>query len=164
MDSADRHALRRVLDRWSLRRRLLLLVLFGAVLPLGVVGVWTTRTAVRSGEALLRAQLDSALTRARAELDERWRARRSDLLFLGENEAARRLLHDTSGVLEHERAPAFVEAAFARMSFIQYAAIRDRRGRTRFTVGVVPVFSGRSRDSTGVMGERGGGTPQLKRQ
>jgi hypothetical protein len=45
----------------SLRTRFLLIVLVGAVLPLGLIGFWLTRTSLRSGEELLSARLDEAL-------------------------------------------------------------------------------------------------------
>jgi len=43
--------------RLSFRIRILLIVLFVAVIPLGLLGLWLTRAAERSGEELLRHRL-----------------------------------------------------------------------------------------------------------
>ena len=74
----------------SLKRRFLLIVLFGAIAPLAVTGWWLTRSAVRSAELLLRTQLDTSLTTIAVSADRRWAERRADLLFLAENEVSAR--------------------------------------------------------------------------
>jgi signal transduction histidine kinase len=83
--------LRRSLDM-SLRRRFLLVIVLGAVLPLALVGWWLTRTAVRSGEAQLRGQLDSSLSAIASRVEQRWVVRRGELSLLADNEVARRTL------------------------------------------------------------------------
>ena len=45
----------------SLRAKLLLVIVFGVVTPLVIVGFWMSRATERSGRTLLRARLDSAL-------------------------------------------------------------------------------------------------------
>ena len=61
----------------SLRTRLFLIVLLGAVLPLAIVGVWLARSAGRSGEALLRDRLAQSLRRVATDIGDRWVAQRS---------------------------------------------------------------------------------------
>lgn len=69
----------------SLRTRLFLIVLIGAVLPLTVVGAWLARSAARSAEALLRERLEDSLHRVSSEVGGRWVVQRSALLTLAEH-------------------------------------------------------------------------------
>jgi signal transduction histidine kinase len=66
----------------SLRTKFLLIVLCGAVLPLGLVGVWLARSAERSGEELLHARMQGSLDRIVQELGAEWVRVRSELLDL----------------------------------------------------------------------------------
>lgn len=116
----------------SLRARLMALLLVGVIVPLSAMGWWTTRTAVRSGRALLQSQLDSALTQAVNQVESRWRDRQSDLLLLVENEPTRRLLVDST---TPGRPAPFVERAFAQLSNVDYVRLRDSRGLIRWTLG-----------------------------
>jgi len=68
----------------SLRTRFLLIVLLGAVLPLALIGLWLTRSSLRSGEELLSARLDEALENTAQGVRRAWNRRRSDLLSLGD--------------------------------------------------------------------------------
>lgn len=120
----------------SLGRRLLLLVVLGAVVPLGTVGVWATWTAARSGETLLRVQLDSALASGVREIRRRWESRQSDLLMLAENEPVRLAMTDSLSGTRATTPPPFVTQAFATMSGIERAVLRDRTGRLRWTLEV----------------------------
>ena len=135
----------------SLRTRLTLLLVFGVVLPLGVMGEWTTRSAARSGESLLRGQLDSALARAVGELESRWNVRRADLLILAENEPTRLALRSAEARVASP--PDFVLRAFARSPLIQYVILRDVRGRTLWTLGDSRGDAAPS-DSRGSLAER----------
>jgi signal transduction histidine kinase len=78
--------------RSSLRTRFLVLVVAGAVLPLALIGLWLTRTASRSGEALLTQRLDALLESSAQEIRTNWPRVRSDLLTVAESEAARAML------------------------------------------------------------------------
>ena len=51
------------LRRWaaSFRTRILLVVLAVTVLPLGLVGLWLTAAAARSGEELITERVESAV-------------------------------------------------------------------------------------------------------
>jgi len=128
-----------------------LLLIVGVIMPLTAIGWWTTRTAVRSGRALLQAQLDSALAQAVTDLQARWRARQADLLLLVENEPTRRLLLDNA--MENGRPSPFVERAFAQVSNIDHVVLRDARGRVRWTLGSPDAIGGRIPDA-GILRER----------
>jgi len=68
----------------SFRARILLIVLAVAVIPLGMLGLWLTRAAARSGEELVRSQLAESLDQTVAAVASRWVRLRSALLFLTE--------------------------------------------------------------------------------
>ncbi len=80
----------------SFRTRILLLVLAVAVVPLGLVGLWLTRTAVDSGEDLLRTRLAEALDETAARITTRWVQQRHDLLFLTEEASVHQALREGS--------------------------------------------------------------------
>lgn len=118
----------------SLRTRLLGVVLLGAVLPLAAIGFWLSTNAIRSGEMLLRSQLEETLARQASAIERDWTHRISDAMLLADNEPLRSALtNDTSG------APAFMGAAFATMPAVQSATVRDATGRVRFTLGDRPA-------------------------
>ncbi len=101
------------------------------MLPLALVGFWTTRSAARSGRTLLRAQLDAALGQTAHEVDARWASRRSDLLLLAENEPVRLVLSDATGAPE---TPGFARRAWEQMTAFSHVVIRDRAGRARIVL------------------------------
>ena len=74
------------LRRWaaSFRTRILLVVFSVTVLPLGLVGLWLTGAAARSGEDFIRERLESAVGEAVAEAGARWLVHRSALLDVTE--------------------------------------------------------------------------------
>jgi signal transduction histidine kinase len=80
----------------SLRAKFLLVIGFGVVIPLAVVGFWLTRATERSGRALLRARLDGALTQVVSEVSGRWLRVRSGLLDIAEDGGVRRALADST--------------------------------------------------------------------
>lgn len=118
-------------SRHPLGRRFLIAVVGGSVLPLALVGFWTTRSAARSGGTLLRTQLDAALAQTAREVEARWASRRSDLLLLAENEPVRLVLSDTAST---PTTPAFVRRAWEQMSAFSRVVIRDRGGRQRIVL------------------------------
>ena len=115
-----------------LGRRVLTLVVVGAVLPLGVIGFLTTRSAARSGRSLLRSQLELELAATARDVEQRWRQHRSDLLMLGENEQSRLCIVDSSQ--RHVERPPFVAAAFSRMTTFNRVVLRDRQDRVIWEV------------------------------
>jgi signal transduction histidine kinase len=76
----------------SIRTRFLLVVLLGAVVPLGLIGVWLTRSVVRAGEDLLHSELDQSLHNVADVVEQRWSYRHGDLALLANNDVAQRLL------------------------------------------------------------------------
>lgn len=114
----------------SLRTKLLLITLGGAVLPLALVGLWLTAGARRSGEALLRERLDSTLTRVAIEVGDQWVERRSALLMFAEDAAVRRALAHP-GALSTITLPAsaarFDKLLNATHSLTLHSARSDRR-------------------------------------
>lgn len=139
----------------SLGRRFVLLVLIGAVVPLGAIGLWVTQSAARSGRALLRSQLEVQLAEVARGVEQRWQQLRSDLMTLGENEPVRLALLDSSS--RAQAVPPFVQRAFAQMSAFDRVSIRDHDGRERFhlqaTEGLAP--SPRESGPSGDPGMRG---------
>jgi len=117
--------------RHSLQTKLLAAVIVCVVAPLAAVGGWLTSTAPRSGELLLRSRLDSTASRAAAIAQSNWRQRRSDVLFLADNEPMRAALRDSVAALP----PAFVRRAYETMPSVVRVVVRDRTGRVRWTLG-----------------------------
>jgi two-component system sensor histidine kinase FlrB len=76
----------------SLRTRLLLIPLVGAILPLALFGAWLANSISRSAEELLRARLEESLQRVATGVGARWVSRRADLLTIGEDEAVQQWL------------------------------------------------------------------------
>lgn len=76
----------------TLRARLLLVLFFGAILPLGLVGYWLTRATVRSGEELLQVRLQETLDRMVTEVAARWTSQRSRIYDIAESPEVRALL------------------------------------------------------------------------
>jgi len=118
-------------NRHPLGRRFLAVVVGGSVLPLLLVGLWTTRSAARSGRLLLRSQLEAALEQTARDVGTRWASRRSDLLLLAENEPVRVVLTESAGA---SRTPAFVQRAWQQMTAFSHVTIRDRAGRPRIVL------------------------------
>jgi signal transduction histidine kinase len=76
----------------SLRTRLLLIPLVGAILPLAIFGGWLANSISRSAEELLRARLEESLHRVATGVGARWVSRRADLLTVGDDEAVQQWL------------------------------------------------------------------------
>jgi len=64
----------------SLRTQILLIFLGAAILPLGIVGLWLTSSAVRSGENLLRSHLSESADRFAAAAASRWAYRQAQAI------------------------------------------------------------------------------------
>ncbi len=82
---------------FSLRSQLVLVLVVGAVLPLGLVGLWLVSSATRSGEELLQARLEETLADIVQEIGLRWVGKRSDLLEIADHPAVQRMLGDDPG-------------------------------------------------------------------
>jgi signal transduction histidine kinase len=125
----------------SLRWKILLTVLVGAVVPLGLIGLWLTSSAERSGETLLRQQLEVTLQGIEQELAPRWVHRRSDLLLLAENDAVQRALRQPPAeALEDEATLRFLREAYAGLqSSVERVLYRDAAGTLRWTLAADPA-------------------------
>ncbi len=71
---------------WRLRTDFFLVVFLGAVLPLGLVGFWLTRSTQRSAEAYVRMRTEATLGEMARRARLSWELHRSDLLSLAESE------------------------------------------------------------------------------
>jgi signal transduction histidine kinase len=71
----------------GLRTQILIIFLGGAIVPLAVVGLWLTRSAMRSGEDLLRSHLTESANRFSAAVTSRWEYRQADIALIAGNEA-----------------------------------------------------------------------------
>jgi HAMP domain-containing protein len=85
-----------------IRTHILFIVLCAGILPLTLIGVWLTASAVRSGKALLREQLTSSLEAISNSVRSRWMLRQGDLLLLADNLAARHAVSSESSGLTAE--------------------------------------------------------------
>lgn len=74
----------------SFRTRILLIVLALGILPLGLLGLWLTEATTRSGEELVRAQLEESVETAVSRVVSRWYRLRSALLYLAEDAESQR--------------------------------------------------------------------------
>lgn len=122
----------------SIRTRFLLVVFFGAVVPLALIGVWLTRSVVRAGEELLHTELDHSLQKVADAISERWSYRSGDLALLAANDVAQRLL--SSGVPSINAADsAYLHQLFATLSQgIPSFEYRDPSGVLRWSTPVIP--------------------------
>lgn len=68
----------------SLRNRFLLAMLVGAVLPLGIVGFWLTRSVQNSAGDLVRARLQQSLDEVALGIGRAWASERSALFDIAE--------------------------------------------------------------------------------
>jgi signal transduction histidine kinase len=82
----------------SLRTSFLAILLLGAVIPLGVVGWWVTRTTQTSGQDLLRDRLEETLDEIVQTVGTNWVSQRSALLGLAECTAVRAALTEKRAI------------------------------------------------------------------
>ncbi len=97
----------------TLRTRFMLVVLLGAVLPLGLLGYWLTRATERSGEELLRGRLEETLDRLVREMGVNWAGLRSNLLDLAAHPTVVSDVRDPEA--PRAGAPADVRELYARL-------------------------------------------------
>ena len=115
----------------ALRSQILLIVLGVAIAPLGVVGLWLTHSAVRSGEELLRSHLDQSADRFVAAAARRWEFRESDMTLIAGNAAAVRAV--TSETLDATDRAYLNGLAADVARTIPSIELRDRTGRRRWS-------------------------------
>jgi len=117
----------------SLRTGFLLILLAGAVVPLGIVGWWLAHTTRTSGEELLRARLRETLNEIVRTVGANWVDRRSGLLGLAECEAVRSALAERRAISRAEGAAAsgLVQAWAVASPSVERAAFYDLDGTLR---------------------------------
>lgn len=121
--------------RLSFRARILLVVLAVAVLPLGLIGLWLTGSAARSGEALLRSRLEGAVEADARSLELSWVRYRTALLDLADMPEVQRALRAPPGEVS-EGPPPSLQAAFASLELtVEGLIVRDRAGRALWQLG-----------------------------
>jgi HAMP domain-containing protein len=115
----------------SFRARILLLVLAVAVVPLGLVGLWLTRTAVDSGEDLLRTRLAEGLDETADRITTRWVQQRHDLLFLTEEVSVHQALREGS----RQAVPSALGRLFDELDpGVVTVTVLDRQGTSVWTL------------------------------
>jgi signal transduction histidine kinase len=143
----------------SFRSRFLLVVLVGAVVPLGLIGAWLTRSVVHAGEDLLRSELDQSLDKISAGVVERWSYQRGDLELLARNEVASRVLDAGRSGLTPDDAE-YLAQLFASVSkTIPAFEYRDASDVVRWASPVSPPVDTSARpastvDNVDVLGQR----------
>jgi signal transduction histidine kinase len=119
--------------RPRLRTGFLLVVLVGAILPLGVLGLWLARSAQRSAEALVRNRVETALAGAVSRVGTVWPEHRSQLLRLAHTDAVISALSvgqplDLGGGAAGEGAAAVDRLWMGLDGVVHRAVLRDRTG------------------------------------
>jgi two-component system, NtrC family, sensor histidine kinase HydH len=115
----------------SLRSRLLLLVVVGAVLPLSLIGAWLVNSSTRVGTDQLRERLSDAVAAEEAALLKEWLRVRSDLLLLSDNDVVWRYIA-SAGNLD---APAYLADVFATVHrAVARIVFTDHDGAARLTL------------------------------
>jgi signal transduction histidine kinase len=127
----------------SLRVGFLLVLLFGAILPLGLVGLWLNRSAARSGEELVRERLERGLREVIAGIGARWVTQRTTLLEIAEHPEVRRALRSPAAETVDGAPTAALAELFQRTrDFAEAVVVRDNTGasrwRTTLTTGELP--------------------------
>jgi signal transduction histidine kinase len=125
---------RRAILPTSFRGRFLLVVLFAAVVPLALIGLWLTQSVVGAGEELLRSELDQSVEKIAAPVAARWGYRRGDLGLIANNEVVRRVLADGSSAVVTPDDSAYLTQLFASVSpAIAAFEYRDAQGGLRWS-------------------------------
>lgn len=136
--------------RDSFRARIIAVVVLVAIAPLGVLGFWLTRSAERSGEALLRLRLSEALEDTESEIGTGWVQRRSALLDLADTDEIRSVFAQVGG--PRPTTPPRLQDSFERVAVIttrsdtvpvwSAAAPRDRTDPVRVSLAVHDYATG----------------------
>jgi signal transduction histidine kinase len=115
----------------SFRIRILLIVLVLGIIPMGLLGLWLTEATTRSGEELVRAQLEESVGTAVSQVVSRWYRLRSALLYLAEDPETQRVLSEGGTV---NVPPTFVRIFDGLEPGVRSAVARDRSGRELWRV------------------------------
>lgn len=130
--------------RRSIRAHILIIVLVGAIIPLSLIGVWLTASAVRSGKDLLREQLDASADAIVKSVQGKWSFRQGELLLLADNVAARRAVAPAPPAMSGADS-AYLAGLYNRLSrTVLSFSLRDVSGTERWTTADLPVEGGRA--------------------
>ena len=113
----------------SFRTRILLLILAVGLVPLGLLGLWITRTVPASGERLLRGRLEDALETTVNNVSTRWVRQRSEILFLAEAAATYADVLRGEFRTEAEPPPDLLEVFSALDPAVAAATVKDASDR-----------------------------------
>ncbi len=113
----------------SFRTRILLLILAVGLVPLGLLGLWITRTVPASGERLLRGRLEDALETTVNHVSTRWVRQRSEILFLAEAAATYADVLRGEFRTEAEPPPDLLEVFSALDPAVAAATVKDASDR-----------------------------------
>ena len=116
-----------------IRRKLFLVVLLGAIVPLALLALWLAQRVERAGLTLLQNDLHSSVTRLAQSVGSRWRYRRGDLLLLANNEV---VVSALSGPNRPASPPQYLTALFASLDRgIRRITYVDMAGEVIWTLG-----------------------------
>jgi signal transduction histidine kinase len=120
----------------SFRALVVAVVVGGGILPLGLAGLWLARSAVRSGESLLSAELDQLLDRIATGIEQRWEVRRADLLMLANNAEVVNALLGPVDAPRDDSVRAYLAEVYETMrTRLPLVRISDRGGALRWELG-----------------------------
>jgi signal transduction histidine kinase len=113
----------------SFRARILVVVVAASVVPLALVGLWLTGSAVRSSDRFLQDRLEVALEETVSLVAGEWTQLRSQILFFAEDPAVQRVL-GVEGQLIQPSEAGVLEARFARLNpGVRGLEIQDATGK-----------------------------------
>jgi signal transduction histidine kinase len=130
----------------TLRGQFLLIVIGGAVIPLGLVALWLTSAGVRSGEELLNHHLDQSGEQFAAAMHRRWDYREGYLLYLAGNDVTTSVME--RGVVSPADS-AFLDQATSQVEeTIPFVELTDSGGRVLWSSSPATRLVASSRSST----------------
>jgi len=128
--------MRDLLGGSTLRGQFLLIVIGGAVIPLGMVALWLTSAGVRSGEKLLYQHLDQSGEQFVAAMNRRWDYRQGYLLYLAGNDVTTSVAE--RGVVSAADS-AFLDQAMSQVEeTIPFVEVTDSGGRVLWSRSPAP--------------------------
>ena len=115
----------------GLRTQILLIFLGAAIVPLAVVGLWLTQSAMRAGEDLLLDHLTQSAARFANATESRWSYRQADIALVAGNEATVRAV--TNQTVSSTDSVYLDRIARDIERTIPIVELRDAAGRTHWS-------------------------------
>jgi signal transduction histidine kinase len=122
----------------SLRGRFLALVVLGVILPLGIVGMWGSFSARRSGIQLVRAELEESLAETVETFGQQWVQRLSELLDVADARAVVGALSVGPSLPDLPPGPERAELLEVWVEIADFVASVDIRTEAGLLVGRLP--------------------------